>query len=97
MDGDHLALHLMDEAALALIAGTVGLVNAFNPCRLILGGGVIEGMPELVDRVGKGIHQRVLAAAGAPLQVLPSQLGNDAGVIGAAILAMREFTVMDPD
>jgi len=95
-EGDHLALHLMDEAALALIAGAVGLVNAFNPCRLILGGGVIEGMPELVDRIGKGIHQRALAAAGAPLQVLPSQLGNDAGVIGAAILAMRVLTGKDP-
>ena len=91
-EGDHLSLHLIDEAVVALIAGTVGLVNAFNPCRLILGGGVIEGMPELVDRIGKGVHQRALAAAGAPLQVLPSQLGNDAGVIGSAMLAMRVLT-----
>jgi glucokinase len=91
-EGDPLAMKLMDDVALALIAGTVGLVNAFNPCRLIFGGGVIAGMPELTDRIGKGIHQRVLAAAGAPLQVLPSQLGNDAGVIGAALLAMRELS-----
>lgn len=97
LEGDPLARCLVDEVAQALIAGAVGLVNAFNPCRLILGGGVIEGLPGLVVRIGRGIHQQALVAACTPLQVLPSQLRNDAGVIGAAVLAMRELTEKDPD
>jgi glucokinase len=84
-----LALQLVDQVAQALVAGAVSLVNAFNPCRLILGGGVIEGLPELVERVDKGVRQSALTAACSPLQVLPAQLHNDAGVIGAAALAMR--------
>jgi len=84
-----LARQLIDEVAQALIAGAVSLVNDFNPCRLILGGGVIEGLPELVEKVDKGVRQSALAAACSPLQVLPAQLHNDAGVIGAAALAMR--------
>ena len=88
---DPLARRLVDEVALALVAGAVGLVNAFNPCRLILGGGVIEGMPELVERVAQGVRPLALAAASAPLQVVPAHLHNDAGVVGAAALAIRSF------
>ena len=87
--GDRLGQALVDEVATALTAGAVALVNAFNPCRLILGGGVIEGLPELVERVAMGVRERALAAASEPLQVLPAQLHGDAGVVGAAALAMR--------
>jgi glucokinase len=90
--GDPLAQKLVDEVAGALIAGAIGLVNAFNPCRLILGGGVMEGLPELLDRIDQGVRQRALAAARDPLQVLPALLHNDAGVVGAAALALRANT-----
>ncbi|HAM49652.1 MAG TPA: ROK family protein [Nitrospiraceae bacterium] len=91
-EGDPLAQSILDEVFQALLAGTVSIVNAFNPCRLILGGGVIEGLPELIYRIARGIHQLALEAASGPLQVLPAQLHNDAGVIGAASLAMQLFT-----
>jgi len=89
---DPLACRLLDEAAEALVAGAVTLVNAFNPRRLILGGGVIQGLPELVDRVDQGVRQRALRAATTPLEISISELGNEAGVIGAAALAMRFFS-----
>jgi glucokinase len=97
VEGDPMALGILESAARALAAGAVGLVNAFNPCRLILGGGVIQGLPWLVDRVDREVHQRALTVAAAPLQVLPSKLGNDAGVIGAAIMAMRLLTGDEPE
>jgi glucokinase len=90
--GDVLARHLVDRMTQALIAGAVSLVNAFNPCRLILGGGLIEGMPELIQQVDQGLQQRALAAAYAPLRVLPAQLHNDAGAVGAASMVMRLVT-----
>ncbi len=62
-----------------------------------MGSGVIEGLPWLVDHVDKEIRRRALAVAAAPLQVLPSQLGNEAGVIGAAVMAMRLLTRDDPE
>ncbi len=96
-EGDPTALGIIESAAQALAAGAVGLVNAFNPCRLILGGGVIEGLPWLVDRVDREVHQRALTVAGAPLQVLPAQLGNEAGVVGAAIMALRLLSCDDPE
>jgi glucokinase len=89
--GDPLAKQLMDKVAEALIAGSVSLVHAFNPSRLILGGGVIEGVPELVHRVAEGVFQRALAASTQGLEILPSKLKKNAGIVGAAMLAMHTF------
>jgi glucokinase len=89
---DPLARRIIDEVVQALIAGCVSLVNAFNPCLLILGGGVIEGSPELVNRIDQGVRRQALSAATQSLRILPAQLKNDAGVIGAAVLAMRLFS-----
>lgn len=87
--GDPLAVRIMDEAGRALAAGAVSLVNAFNPCRLILGGGVIEGMPDLVDRIKEGVRKRALAAARERLEIVPALLREDAGVIGMGACALR--------
>jgi glucokinase len=88
---DPLAIELIDRAAHALTAGCASIVNAFNPCRLILGGGVIEGLPTLIDRVQDGIDHYALGAATRPLTILHATLKNEAGTIGAATLAMEKF------
>jgi glucokinase len=90
-DGDALAREIMDETTNALTAGVTALVNAINPCHIVLGGGIIEGMPELVQRINQGVRSRALAAAIRNLVISSSKLGNDAGIIGAAALAMQTF------
>lgn len=89
--GDPLAGRIVAETTEALIAGATGLINTFNPERLILGGGVIEGLPELVQQIQQGTKEKALQIACENLKVLPAQLRNAAGVIGAAALAMRQF------
>jgi len=82
--GDPLAQQVMALAESALVAGAVNIVNAFNPCRLILGGGVLMGSPALMGVIAAGVRRRALAAAVVRLEVVSAQLANDAGVIGAA-------------
>lgn len=89
--GDPLAEQIMSEAENALCAGIATLVNVLNPCRIILGGGIIEGMPEMVSRIDKGVRLRALPAATGRLEISAAGLGKDAGIIGAAALAMRTF------
>jgi glucokinase len=86
---DPLAARLVHQTGQYLAAGIVTLVNALNPCLLILGGGVIEGLPELVPVVEASVRARALAAAVTGLRITRPALGPQAGVIGAAAMARR--------
>lgn len=89
--GDALARRLMGEVKDAVVAGAVSIAHAFNPALLILGGGVVDGFPELVDWVGQGVADRALEAARIPFAARAAKLGDDAGVIGAAMLALGKI------
>jgi len=85
--GDPLSRRLMNETAHYLGSGIVGIVNTFNPCLLILGGGIIEGFPELIEVVEQSVRKYALEASVEQLKVVKAALGGDAGSIGAAVLA----------
>jgi glucokinase len=82
--GDVLSRRILNDAVEALGAGCASIVNALNPERLILGGGVLLGQPALIDQIEIEIRKRALAAACQKLRILPAKLGKDAGLVGAA-------------
>jgi glucokinase len=86
-EGDLLARKLVEDTGLYLAAGVVSIINIFNPCILVLGGGVIEGIPELVRIVDGFIKNSALEYSVERLKIVKAALGSDAGVIGAASLA----------
>ncbi len=88
-EGDPLAFQLVRETTHYLGAGLVSLVNAFNPCLLILGGGVVDGLPELIEGVETIVKKRALRTASEKLQIKRASLGDKAGIIGAAALARQ--------
>lgn len=82
--GDILAKKLVDETIDALVAGCISIINSLNPERLILGGGIIQAMPEMIEHIDKCVRIKALPSACKRLQIQPAQLGPEAGVIGAA-------------
>jgi glucokinase len=86
--GNPLAKMITDEVKEALAAGVAGLVNAFNPECVILGGGIIQANPDLVEVVRREVPQRALKAASTGLRIVQAELKGDAGVIGAAAFAI---------
>ena len=72
-------------------SGITAIVNAFNPCLLILGGGIIKGFPEFISIVETHVHKHALAAAVAPFKIVRPALGDASGVIGAAAFARHIF------
>jgi glucokinase len=88
--GDQLARDLVVETGDYLGAGAVGIVNAFNPCLFILGGGVIEGMPTLISIVEEHIQRRALKP-NQRVKVVKASLGSYAGIIGAAVFAREKI------
>lgn len=85
------AMKVIEEAKEAMIAGVAGLVNAFNPRKVILGGGVIERNPELIEVIRQGVPKRALKATADNLEIVPTELKGDAGVIGAAAYARSQL------
>ncbi|MGD9131388.1 MAG: ROK family protein [Candidatus Bathyarchaeota archaeon] len=86
-EGDLLSRLLVKETGRYLAAGVVSIVNAFNPCVMVLGGGVIEGIPKLVQIVKDIVPTMALEASVEELKIVKASLGADAGVIGAAAFA----------
>jgi glucokinase len=87
MKGDPLTQKLVKDTARYLAAGIVGIVNAFNPQLIILGGSVILGIPDLVPMAEKRVRNLALPTPVGDLRIAVAALGNKAGVIGAAALA----------
>ncbi len=90
-DGDRLAAEILEETGAYLGSAAVGLVHALNPRRIVLGGGVVDGNPFLVDAVASAVEADAIPIFADRLDVKRSELGPQAGVIGSASLAMRRL------
>lgn len=89
--GDPLARTLIDDTGDVLGAALVGLVNALNPRRVILGGGVMDGFPELLERARAAVRAHALPAAVDRVEIIPAALRDDAPALGAADLALARL------
>ncbi len=87
--GDEAAAGLMAQVGRVLGKSLVGTVNMLNPQLIVIGGGIGEGCPLVVQRAAEVIADEALAGR-RDAQVVPAQLGNDAGVVGAGVLAFDE-------
>ena len=85
--GDPWALALWQELA-PLLSITLGnAVSLLNPERLVLGGGVLARTPVLVAMVREHMAETTNGPSWGPLSVVLAELGDDAGLVGAAQLA----------
>jgi glucokinase len=90
--GDKLAEAIVIEAAEHLGAALVGITNAFNPARIVVGGGVIEGLPDLLELARNTLQRDSIVVSYNQVEIAHSKLGSEAGVIGAATWAWDELS-----
>jgi glucokinase len=92
--GDPLALELWDDIGLKLGVGLINAIWLVNPHRIVLGGGVAGAGDLIFNPVRRTIETRCAKPFWERLEVVPATLGNDAGVIGAAVLALESEFVL---
>jgi glucokinase len=67
-----------------------GFVNVFNPEVVVIGGGLCSAGDVLLEPAVAEMRRRVLRVAGSQVRVATAELGNVAGVLGAAALVLPE-------
>ncbi|MEG2221895.1 MAG: ROK family protein [Oscillospiraceae bacterium] len=89
--GDTTALGVCRDYVGYLAAGILDLANLLQPERIALGGG-LSGAPDalLLEPLQALVAADCYARhAGSGTQIVKAQLGNDAGIIGAALLGVQ--------
>lgn len=87
--GDAGALDVFDEYVRYLAAGLVNLINVYDPEIIALGGGLSAAGDFLLEAVRKKLPELIFYKTMPYARVELATLGNDAGLIGAALLATR--------
>jgi len=87
--GDEIAREVMTETAKILGAGIANVINILNPEAVIIVGGVTRAGEHLFDPLRSEVRQRAFRRAWEGCRVLPGELPDTAGVIGAAGLFLR--------
>jgi glucokinase-like ROK family protein len=93
-EGDVPSIEMIRESGQMVGDVLASLVNFYNPDMIVIGGGVSKLGNLLLSSIRQAVLSRSLPLATRDLHIVFSQIGNDAGILGAVNLAMDYmFTV----
>ena len=88
---DPLAVAIDRSSSRFLADGLVGFTNAFNPERIVLGGGLIDHAPHWVGVSDRAVRRWAQPPAAKVVRVVPARLGNESVVVGASLSARHRL------
>ena len=91
LSGDAAAIALLSEIGEKLGLGITNLVNIFNPELIVIGGGAAQAGEIILGPARRVVSERALLPQRDQVRIVPAQHGVDAGVLGAAALAIIEL------
>lgn len=86
-DGDETARAVLADVGRRLGAGLTGIVNTLDPDVVVIGGGAVTAGDLLLDPAREVVATRALPPAARAARIVPARFGEEAGVLGAALLA----------
>ncbi len=87
--GDSLAEDILAEAGRHLGTGIASLVNIFNPDAVTLSGGLLGCFLYMEASMRRSFEESAIAISRRHVRILTSTLGEEGGVLGAALLAIE--------
>lgn len=79
------------ETSFYLGLGLVTLTTVFNPECIIIGGGIAKSWDILMPPAIQMVKTRSFPGSRDVVEIIPSQLGDSAGMIGACVLAIEKL------
>jgi glucokinase len=92
-EGDTDALRLLKDLGTWLGIGIASFVNIFEPQYIVVGGGLGAAADLFLDIAVAEAASRALPAGFDRVSISLAKGGADAGVLGAGLLAMKEYTL----
>ncbi|GAB4575606.1 MAG: ROK family transcriptional regulator [Anaerolineae bacterium] len=89
--GDARTQAMLDEHARYMGVALANLVNVFNPDLIVLGGIFAQGWDVLLPEVQATMRRRAFANLGEKVRLVHPSFNGNAGVVGAAALALNRF------
>ena len=90
-EGDPEAVRIFDEYIYALAMGIISLINIFEPEYIAIGGGISEAGGYLLDKLRQCVNDHLFYPELPHPYIVLAELGNDAGIIGAAMVAKAKI------
>lgn len=87
MEQDELAQAVLKETCMFLGAAVASIINLLNVEMVVLGGGVMAAGELMLGPIREEARQRTMPLAYECCRIVAAELGPDAGIIGAAMLA----------
>lgn len=88
-EGDTEAINLWKQFGIYLGIGIVNLINLFNVKDIIVGGGLSNAWDFFIDSAEHEIKKRALKTAENKLNIRKAKLRDDAGIVGSALLTLK--------
>jgi glucokinase len=88
LEGDELALEIFRRMGVYLGIGLANLINILNPEMIVIGGGVVNGWDLFAKHTMQQVEERAFPLLAARVKIERAKCGDDAGLLGAARLAI---------
>ncbi len=88
--GIPLARVIIERAAEALGVGFVNMIHCFNPEMIIVGGGVTQMGPMLMEPALRIVQERAMKVPREAVRIVQAQLGTNVGLVGAGALVYSQ-------
>jgi glucokinase len=86
--GDAAAVDVLNQIGRRLGYGLVGVVNVFNPEKVVIGGGAIAAGELLLGPARAVVEERALPPMAELVSIVGTEFGDESGMLGAALMAL---------
>jgi len=92
---EDLAKETIYETCEYLGAGIASIANIIDPEVVVIGGGVANAGAEFIQCIENAVKQYSIKAITKHLKVVNAEMGNDAGIVGAILLAVESLKMVN--
>ena len=89
--GDQFSIEIIEEAGRYLGKGIATLINLLDPSLIILGGGVSNAAPYLIEAIKSNAMKHSLVHVNKDVDFVISKLGNKSGALGVAMYLIQDL------